>query len=174
MRIYLEPTVFDSRLKYIDLVQGDFIDASQPLKHFKTTRQESINRFLREMIVNKVEIQHSDHQETEFFYVPGHIYHHYLKNKNYTKIFARENLNNFLHECLPKSSELLSEKNDDLAEILSFEILRPNTLLSLEGQSKVGTCYAVVSGSLRVFKFDHNVVKSGVIDKKLKITDLIT
>ena len=56
VRIYLEPTVFNSKVKYMDLLQDDFIDASQPLKQFKTARQESINRHLREMIINKVEI----------------------------------------------------------------------------------------------------------------------
>lgn len=42
-----------------------------------------------------------------------------------------------------------------MKEILKFDILPPNTVLTLEGQTKVSIAYLVLFGNIRFFKFDQ-------------------
>ena len=98
-----------------------------------------------------------------------------MQNKNYLTIFSREGLNNYLHDCLPRSNELLSEKNVTFQNLFSFEVLDPNTLLNAEGERETENCYAVVAGTVKVFKHDSRSSQTtSVIDKRLKVTDLVT
>ena len=43
----------------------------------------------------------------------------------------------------------------------------------MEGESKLKLCYAIVSGNVRVYKLDRSKVYPEIIDKNLKVTDLI-
>ena len=138
----------------MDLRNNDYINGAQSLRTFKTQRLFSINKNIREQIVVAIEIQHNDVAPTQFFYIPGKLYHLYLNNKNYLSIFSREGLNNYLHDCLPRSNELLSEKNVTFRNIFSFQVVEPNTLLSMENERETENCYAIVSGSIKVFKHD--------------------
>jgi hypothetical protein len=57
--------------------------------------------------------------------------------------------------------------------MLKFEVVKPNTVLSTEGDLETDNCYAIVSGSVKVFKHDSACCATSPIDKRLKVTDLI-
>jgi len=58
-------------------------------------------------------------------------------------------------DCFPQAGDLSSEKRKkQMKEILKFDVLPPNTVLTYEGHTKVPIAYLVLFGSIRVFKKD--------------------
>lgn len=91
------------------------------------------------------------------FYIEGKYHTLYTKNKNYLSVFSKDQIDSCLLECFPSSVDLQTEKRKkQLKEILKFDILAPNTLLTLEGQSNVPIAYLILFGNIRFFKHDKS------------------
>lgn len=138
IKIYLQNVEKnDAKLIYMELKRGDYIDPLCQLSHFKTQRLLSINKKVREMNIFKIWVKHSawKNEASKFFILPSKIYNLYSNNKNYLKIFSKDEINQFISQCLPKCSDLVSEKKRrQLKELLKFDIIPPYTLLASEGQ----------------------------------------
>lgn len=147
----------DSQLIGMELREGDYLDPYCALDHFPTERLRSINRRVKDNRVVKMTIQHSAwaKESSRFFYIPTHVYHLYVKDKNYLSIFSKEDIEQYLYHSLPKCVDLVSEKKKlQIKETLKFKILHPNTVLADESRNDLPVCYAVIAGDLRVFKKD--------------------
>lgn len=160
MKIIIENTSIEHRDPnlVIELHSGDFVEPSCPLNlnYFKTKRLLQINKSLREQRVKQISIRHNVlKRNAQLFFIPSKYHRLYTRNKNYLSVFSKDQIDKCLLECFPQSVDLQTEKRKKhMKEIIKFDILAPNSVLTLEGQAKVPIAYFVLFGNIRVFKHD--------------------